>query len=266
MKVSIQRIALACVLVTMVSLAVPAVAQDTQTEEAKWQSIIGLFGGYHTVEATNQSGDFTYQVDTRSGDLEWIFGLYAMGWKNRWGGNIETSWLSEDYDNVLYEDRSVVLTGTLEQSLFSVEGFAFFSVFGAEEQRPLDVLVGARSFFSRTKTRLFSNQTQFAGMIDTTGTVSNSWIDPTIGVRYSTTRTAKFWAAFRADVGGFGVGSDMSYQARLMASIRLTPTFDLGFAVKVTDIDYDNGEAGNNHYATNATHGNFLLTALFRLE
>jgi hypothetical protein len=264
MKVSIQRIAWACTLVAV--LAAPAAAQDTQTEEAKWQSLVGLFGGYHAVEGTNQSGDFTYDVDTRSGDLEWIFGLYAMGWKNRWGGIFETSWLTEEYDNVLYEDRSVILTGTLEQTLFDVEGFAFFSIFGAEKQRPLDVLAGARYFFSRTTVGLFSNQTQFQGMIDTTNTVSNSWIDPTIGVRLSSTRTAKFWAMIRGDVGGFGVGSDMSWQVRALASIRLSNTFDLGFAVKVTDVDYDNGKTGIDHYATNATHGNFLLTALFRLE
>ncbi|MCH7549438.1 MAG: hypothetical protein IH969_07895, partial [Candidatus Krumholzibacteriota bacterium] len=147
---------------TLAALAVVAVSASAGAQEkSPWQAIGGLYGGYHTVEATNQAGDFTYNVDTRSGDLELIFGLFLDAWANRWGGVIEAGRVSEDYDDLLFSDELLTVNGTLEQQLFSLEGFAYFTLWGAEKDRPLDVLVGARSFFLRSKIAIFSNQTQF---------------------------------------------------------------------------------------------------------
>ena len=263
MKLSAQKFVwMAAVFAMAVNL--PAGPVGAQTESS-WKAVGGIYAGYHTVEANNQAGDFEYKVDTRSGDLEGIVGLFLDGWANRWGGVFETSWVNEDYDDQLYSDRVIVVNGTLEQQMVSAEGFAYFSVFGAEKDSPIDVLVGLRGFFVRSKIHIFSNQTQF-GTIDIPATISANWYDPTIGLRWKTSRVNEFWAAIRGDVGGFSVGSDISWQVRAEAGLRLTDVFDLMIGVKHTDIDYDNGESGTDFYSHNARHSNFLIVALFRFQ
>jgi hypothetical protein len=50
---------------------------------------------------------------------------------------------------------------------------------------------------------------------------------------------------FRGDLGGFGVGSDLSYQIELLFGWHATERFTLAFGWRLLDVDYDSGSGAN---------------------
>ncbi|MDB6133692.1 MAG: hypothetical protein JWM59_1935 [Verrucomicrobiales bacterium] len=70
---------------------------------------------------------------------------------------------------------------------------------------------------------------------------SEDWIDPIIGVRARYNFTSRFYAAARADIGGFGVGSDLAWQAYagLGWQCGRKVTFELGY--RCLEMDYTSG-------------------------
>jgi len=71
---------------------------------------------------------------------------------------------------------------------------------------------------------------------------SKSWVDPLVGVRWIQP-IGKQWAFVgRADVGGFGVGSDFAWQALAMFDWRFSERFGVLFGFRALDCDYEDGE------------------------
>ncbi|MCB1008803.1 MAG: outer membrane beta-barrel protein [Acidobacteria bacterium] len=68
-----------------------------------------------------------------------------------------------------------------------------------------------------------------------------SWVDPVVGFRWSTPpgRRWSFW--LRGDVGGFGVGSDLSWNAVAAAAYSFNDRISLGLGYRILDIDYEHG-------------------------
>jgi len=79
------------------------------------------------------------------------------------------------------------------------------------------------------------------------GSKDESWIDPVIGVRYTWPLGDQWSAALRGDAGGFGVGSDLAWQA--MASLRWQTSSRVGWllAYRHLDMDYESG-SGNRAF------------------
>lgn len=71
---------------------------------------------------------------------------------------------------------------------------------------------------------------------------AQSWVDPVIGIRYGgqLNRRATWHSMFRADVAGFGLGSDLTWNVRLNIAYDITHTVRLGLGYHWLDIDYDN--------------------------
>lgn len=71
---------------------------------------------------------------------------------------------------------------------------------------------------------------------------SQSWVDPLVGVRWIQP-IGKQWAFIgRADVGGFGVGSDFAWQALALFDWQSSKTVGVLFGIRALDVDYDDGE------------------------
>jgi len=74
---------------------------------------------------------------------------------------------------------------------------------------------------------------------------SRSWVDPLVGLRYRSP-LGEHWAFVgRADVGGFGVGSDLAWQALAHFDWRISKHWGAAFGYVLLDIDYDDGEGSD---------------------
>jgi len=98
--------------------------------------------------------------------------------------------------------------------------------------------------------RLNSVQTSFEGRINVlpagteeiSGRHTKTWYDPILITRLSTDIEDKWLFQFRGDLGGFGVGSDFTWQLQAYAGYRFTKVFQLMAGYRVLSTDYKTGE------------------------
>jgi hypothetical protein len=96
----------------------------------------------------------------------------------------------------------------------------------------LDALAGARLYYVGADLDLDPGPS-FDG--------SECWIDPVVGARARVSITRNLSAQFFADVGGFGVGSDLSWRLGAGVDYRVARCASLIAGWTVIDTDYENG-------------------------
>ena len=73
------------------------------------------------------------------------------------------------------------------------------------------------------------------------GGLTEEWIDPTIVARATLPFGEKWFFQARANLGGFGVGSDLMWQLQADVGYRPSEKWRCTFGYRVIDIDYDQG-------------------------
>lgn len=90
----------------------------------------------------------------------------------------------------------------------------------------------------------------------------DEWVDPILGAELRLVEREKWELTVRGDVGGFGIGSDLTWSALLAMRYRFTPNFSLALGYRWLDIDYESG-GGAGRVALDALfQGPFLEFAL----
>lgn len=89
------------------------------------------------------------------------------------------------------------------------------------------------------------------------------WVDPYVGFRGNIRWSEKWTSSFRADVGGFGVGSDFVYQLRFNQILKLNEKTDFVFGYRHLDYDYEDG-SGRNQFRFDASMSGPLVGLNFR--
>lgn len=70
------------------------------------------------------------------------------------------------------------------------------------------------------------------------------WLDPVVGARLNFDLTERLSGRVQGDVGGFGAGSDFSWQASAILDFKLCDHWSLFGGYRVLDVDYRDGPAG----------------------
>ena len=119
----------------------------------------------------------------------------------------------------------------VKQSVFEVLG-------GYSVSPSFDVLFGGR--YSELDNRVaFSGPLGLGPLTD-----RHSWVDPVIGGRYRG-GGERFHYSLRADVAGFGVGSELTWNAEAVVSWDVSPRVVLGASYRVNDVDFEEGSGDN---------------------
>ena len=106
-------------------------------------------------------------------------------------------------------------------------------------QFTLDALGGARFWH-------ISNDVTLTGSLGgLVGSVSYGesfgWVDPLVGLRAFLPLTEKLSLQAQADIGGFGVGSDLTWSALATVNYVFSDHLSASVGYKVLDVDYDHG-------------------------
>ena len=77
--------------------------------------------------------------------------------------------------------------------------------------------------------------------LDTTASLAEDWWDPYVGVRARLNLTKAFYLTAKADIGGFGVGSDLTWQASGALGCQVTPSLytEIGYHYLYTDYNHN---------------------------
>jgi hypothetical protein len=108
----------------------------------------------------------------------------------------------------------------------------------------LDALAGIRWWDNRV------NATFDPGVVP--GTLSTridqNWVDPVIGARWTRELDDRWQLRLRGDIGGFGAGSDFSWNASATGLFAMTSRLTLEFGYKAVAVDFDNGKDANGGF------------------
>jgi hypothetical protein len=138
--------------------------------------------------------------------------------------NIET-----EADDSSANDTQLDLSGAI------VEGFAAY-----EFARGWDVLGGVRYYDLETEADVAIGGVPQPGLDS-----SRDWIDPIVGLRYASSFVDDWWFQARADVGGFGVGSDFAWNAVLAVGYDLSEWARLQLGYRALDFDFADGSGSD---------------------
>ncbi len=74
---------------------------------------------------------------------------------------------------------------------------------------------------------------------------NKTWVDPIVGLTLRTPPDRFLQLRLYSEIGGFGVGSDFTWQAFPTVGVKLAPGFALEFGYRWLDIDYESGDGAN---------------------
>jgi len=97
----------------------------------------------------------------------------------------------------------------------------------------LDFLAGARYFRMKSDVRV-RPVGRFRDKFE--------WVEPIVGVRHNLRLGERWRFDWRADAGGFGLGSDLTWHVNVNLHFDLSETYSLNAGYRHIDIDYRNGE------------------------
>jgi hypothetical protein len=96
------------------------------------------------------------------------------------------------------------------------------------------------------------------GTLSQSGNQSKTWLDPMLIARLNTPANKKFIGQFRGEVGGFGIGSDFSWQVQAIAGYRFSKLFDLTAGYRAIGLDYNAGDGAKTFVYDMVTFGPML--------
>jgi hypothetical protein len=140
--------------------------------------------------------------------------------------------LSSDLFYVDLEGNDDVASGTatavVQQTLFEVAG-------GYRVSPVWTLLAGARWVD-------LENRIRYTGeILDEDVKAGKSWIDPFVGFHIMAPLSQHWWFGARGDIGGFGVGSDIAWQAYADVGFRASKVVSVVLGYRAIDMDYEDG-------------------------
>jgi hypothetical protein len=221
------------------------------------KSILGLLAttgtflvGTHTMAQSNPGGwQFTVAPYLVAAAMDGTVGVkghdvtldvpFSKIWDNlHFGGMVHFDmkndrWLlSSDVIYMNLQQSAEVANGTAEVSV--TETF-FEAAGGYRVSQAFTLLAGARlvdlgSTLDFTGTNVSQN-----------GNQSKSWVDPFVGAQLNVALSDRWWLDLHGDVGGFGVGSDLAWQAYADVGYRASDLVSVYVGYRALDMDYESG-------------------------
>jgi len=87
------------------------------------------------------------------------------------------------------------------------------------------------------------------------GQGDQTWVDPLVGARYIQPIGDAWRFVLRGDVGGFGVGSEFSWQGIARVDWQCSENFALNVGYRYVDVDYEDGSGTDEFRYDVATSG-----------
>lgn len=233
-----------CVL--LCALAPPvAQAQDVAAGSDGWRQSLVIYLLGPRIEGDVGIGPLDGDVDISPGDvfdsLDGAFlGIYAAE-KGRWGIMLDGNYMDLSADA---SGPGGQLTGELQlkQTVFAAMG-----TYRLAESWQL--LFGG-SYVDLT------NKLNLRGPLnDRYFRVSESWVDPAVGLRYSTPFGNGWSFGAMGTIGGFGVGSDFMWTATVSVGYDFSERWGMLAGYRYLDFDYENGSGLDRFKFDVAEHG-----------
>jgi len=228
MKTGMATTALA---VSMLS-ALPALAQDANDE---WRQTVFLYGMGAAIDGDAQIGPITVPVDISISDLFDALDFGAMAAyrveNGTWSFSGDVTYMDLGWDKATQQGRA--------EAGLDVEQLTVMGTVGRRVAPHLEALFSLAYFDLSAELRARVLQQQVSASRDA------DWVDPLLGLHYRVPFGDKWTFSLRGDVGGFGVGSDLTLHGWATFIRQNSPTFSWYFGYRYIAYDYETGSGAN---------------------
>jgi hypothetical protein len=208
------------------------------TSDKKWDFLAEPYIIFPYMDGeTGIGNNLVLPVDAKPGDifskLKMAGMLYLEANTDRWAITSDIVYMNLNQEvtpGILLHSGTV----TAKQFIWEAAGFYRLTSF-------LDVGAGGRLNYLQTEVDVRVN-TIPAGTEEATGRHHKTWYDPVIIARLSADIHNKWLFQFRGDLGGFGVGSDFTWQLQGYVGYRFTKVFQLTGGYRILSMDYQSGD------------------------
>ncbi len=230
-------------------MSTSAYGKDEQAAPSDWEFNLAplyLWGMFMSGDMTAK-GTKNIPVDVDFGDivsnLSAVFTFHFEGvWKNQWGFLVDFSYVKLGGDQetpgpTIHVDFEDIMTEGAGYYRFSKGPHAVDALFGVRYTH-LSPTIGVGSLPRQTDTQ--------------------NWVDPIIGARYIWSISDKWKLNLRADIGGFGVGSNFTYNLGAIIDFKPWKHVSILGGYRVLYQDYEDG-SGIDEFKYDVTmHGPLL--------
>jgi len=229
---------------------------SAQASENNWSTELEIYMLAANIEGDSSMGRVAgVPVDVDFGTILETLKMSFMGhlepmYNNQWGFWLDYGFM--DLAGKKKSDRGGVLKSGLRQGVFEAVGIYRQSI----TQGHIDYYAGIRWWDNDIDVKI--NPAILPGSRE--AEISEDWVDPIIGARWTHVFSDRWSMILRGDVGGFGIASDMTWAGALGARYHINDLLDLDLQYKATWVDYSNDKEGTPKYFQydTVTHGPLL--------
>lgn len=219
--------------------------------ETPWYLTVAAYGWLSAVEGETGIGPLTVSADTSINDLiddfDGAFMTYIEAGCDRWSLGVDVIWgkLKDDasiergpfFGTAGYEQEQAIITARIQYAVVK------------NDTTRLDVFAGGRWMYLEIDIDVDTN----LGPGRHFG-IKEDWIDPIVGARAIHDFSDKCFVQVMGDVGGFGVESEVTWQALLGLGYRFNPNVSTIIGYRALGVDYDR----DNFLLDTISHGPFI--------
>jgi len=223
----------------------PISAQTAETDK-KWHFLADVYLMFPNMDGEIGIGNsLKVPIDSNPGDVfrKLNFGamLYLEAQTDRWAITSDLVYMSLEQE---ITPGTLIHSGTAGAKQLIWEAAGLYRIIPFWE-------VGVGGRLNNLQTNIDARRNVLpAGTEVVTGEHSDTWFDPILITRLSTDINDKWLFQFRGDLGGFGVGSDFTWQLQGYAGYRFTKVFQLTAGYRILSTDYKKG-SGTDEFVFN---------------
>jgi hypothetical protein len=231
---------IAAALGSLALMASPATAQSPRPATDGWVVTLSPYLWFSGLggEVTGPHGGESFNADFGDifGTMKFAFAGIAEARRGRLSLVFDTMYLNLQ-QGVPVPGLGAYSGGSARTQSAEVSAIALYSVVDEPSGR-IDLGGGLRGWWFDTELKLD------AGMLPArTQSASTSWVDPVISARGILRLNDRLSLTAYGDVGGFGVGSEFTWQAFATLDYQVTPNITVSGGFRWIHVDYDKGSS-----------------------
>ena len=221
----------------LITVALTSRAQDSTQAQGGWEFLIEPYLMFPNMNGTVGIGELPDgEVDASIGDifdrLQSGFMLYAEAQNGTWALSSDLFYMNLKQDA---EPTKTIKSGSVSMAETGWELSGLCKILPW-----LEGGIGGRLVSLKVDMEVVRNQV--GGTTSTQQeTMTHTWVDPLFIARMKLPDSGKWLLQLRADIGGFGVGSDLTWQIQAYGGYRFTDLFQVTAGYRALSIDYGTG-------------------------
>jgi hypothetical protein len=229
----VNGIFVAAAVVALAAFAPPAQAQQ---DPGEWRQRVFVYGMGATIEGEAQIGNVKVPIDASISDVLDALKFGAMASyrveNDVWSVTGDVTYMNLGWSGQTQQGRA--------SSGLDLEQVTVMGTVGRRLSPHLEALISLAYFDLSTDLRVRVLQQRVEASRNA------SWVDPLVGLNYAVPIGGKWSYTLRGDVGGFGVGSDLTWH--MITTLRRQNSERFGWYVGYRVIAYDYEDGGGRNY------------------